>query len=93
MTEKSSLEARNVLRLAQHLLSEISHADLGRCELAIQDGSRCDERANAVRWEDNFADLVCEAHARSAVARGALVVYPKRHDGQPLAETSAEVPQ
>lgn len=81
-------EALDLLRLAQHLLSEIKHTDLGRCELADKGGDRCEERASAVRWEDNFADLVCEDHARNATARGVLVVYPNRHDGQPLAKTA-----
>lgn len=71
-------------RLAEHLASE---AVGSRCTLTAdldaesRDG-RCRGSAVAVRWESGFADDVCERHATTALARGAVVVYPKRHNGE-----------
>jgi hypothetical protein len=80
------------VRLAQHLATE---AHTMRCELVALKGEedwheawpenrgRCKGDTVAVKWEDGFADSVCERHARNAEERGALVVWPKRHDGKP----------
>lgn len=77
-----SKELESTTRLAEHLASEA----LGlRCELTDPFGNpsgRCPGRAIAIRWEDGFADDVCEEHAGRVKAEGALVIYPKRHDGQ-----------
>lgn len=78
-----AIAEERLLRLAQHL----AWADIdGRvdqdCEVATQGGEgRCIERAVAIRWEQGFADRVCEQHALSAATRGAVVVYAKRQDG------------
>lgn len=69
-----------LLRLAQHLTTELVDGG-GWCHVATRKGERCKEPDAAVRWEDGFADIVCEMHAESARERGALVVYPRRHDG------------
>lgn len=75
-------ELESVGRLAAHLASET----IGElCELTDPFGSadgRCAGRAIAVRWEDGFADDVCEKHAERVKADGALVIYPKRHNGE-----------
>jgi hypothetical protein len=69
------------LRFVQHLVSEVLAS--GDCEIATAGGSgRCIEDAVAVRWEHGFADQVCEHHAQTSIARGALVVFAKRHDGK-----------
>lgn len=66
-------------RLIQHLVSE---ATTVHCELVDRGQSRrCRESALAVKWEDGFADFVCEAHAAGATERGALVFHARRHDG------------
>ncbi len=53
------------------------------CELVAEPGEgfksgakrgRCRGKAVGVRWEDGFADDVCERHAVSAEGRGAVVV-------------------
>lgn len=71
-----------MLRLTQHLASELVDGG-GWCHLSVGEGTRCKEPDVAVRWEDGFADVVCEMHAETARQRGALVVYPKRHNGTP----------
>lgn len=92
--EKAEAEETTLLRFAQHLAYE---AIGSRCELTADKPSEVDdllERNNAdrgrclgeavgVRWEDGFADSVCEFHAESALQRGVTVVYPKRADGSP----------
>lgn len=66
-------------RLVQHLATT---ALTRRCELTADDGMRrCEEDAVAIRWEDGFADSVCEHHAATAIARGAIIVRPRRHAG------------
>lgn len=67
-------------RFAEHLASEIIG---GTCELT-GDGTNgaCDQAAVAVRWEHGFADSVCQHHAETALARGAEVVFAKRHNGE-----------
>ncbi len=42
---------------------------------------RCSGLAAAVRFEDGFADEVCEKHAENARQRGAVVIEPRRADG------------
>jgi len=70
----------SLLRFAQHLASE---SIAGRCDIASQnsDDGRCQGQAAGIRWENGFADAVCEKHAASASERGAFVVTPKWHDG------------
>lgn len=72
-----------LLRLAQHLASrERDQWSTPTCELTTkEDSGRCRGEAVGVRWEDGFADLVCEGHAEDAEARGAIVVRARRHDG------------
>lgn len=89
--EKYRGKADSVLRLAQHLASEILGG--GRCKLIAiagqeneyepwsEDYGRCPHPVVALRWEDGFADEVCEQHADEAEGRGAIVVRPLRHDG------------
>lgn len=88
MTETTP-EYQNLLRLAQHLADAFvdgRHRPVD-CELTGFSGSgRCIEPAVAVRWEMGFADLACEEHSRRAKERGALVVYPHRHDGSETPE-------
>lgn len=78
-------ELESVNRFAAHLVSETV---CGRCELTALPGDvdragRCTGDAVAVRWEDGFADDVCERHAESARNDdGALVIYPRRHSGE-----------
>lgn len=68
-------------RLAAHLASEVL-GTVGQCSIAsVTD--RCEEQAVAVRWEDGFADEVCELHAEAARERGAIVIEARRHDGNP----------
>lgn len=86
---------RRALRAAQHLASEtmssLSNCDLtadpadaARAEVATAPSrGRCPRKAVGIRWEHGFADRVCEVHANSAKERGALVIYPRRHDGSP----------
>lgn len=74
----SVLEAENArLRaMAEYLAKET----IGRqCELTADRGyKRCPDPAVAVRWEDGFADDVCEEHAQSALDRGrATVIYSR----------------
>jgi hypothetical protein len=71
-----------ILRLAEHLASE---AMLHGCEITASPNDAddyCAHDAVAIRWENGFADSVCEYHANRAAERGALVVYPKRHNGE-----------
>ncbi len=63
-------EMEAVLRIAEHLTGK---AIGGRCEIADY-GDRCTGGAVAIRWEDGFADDVCERHATNAADRGALVI-------------------
>lgn len=91
--------ANEILRLAQHLVSETV---AGRCKLTAFPGEarereewkenrgRCPHDAVAIRWEDGFADAVCERHAVNAEDRGALVVRPERHDGNTAAEETRD---
>lgn len=82
LTRFVAAEAR-MLRFTQHLVDQYDPIDHGvDCEVATQSGAgRCIETAVAVRWENGFADAVCDHHAETAKGRGALVVYPRRHDG------------
>lgn len=71
-------------RFAEHLASE---AIGSRCELVAHPGKgsrdgRCAGQAVAIKWEDGFADDVCIRHATTASDRGAIVIYPKRHNGE-----------
>lgn len=60
--------------LVEHLVA----GALGpRCELTDDQGrDRCPNPAVGIRWEDGFADDVCEKHAASAEHRDALVIRP-----------------
>ena len=77
-------------RFAEHLVSE---AMGDRCTLAGDSDAadsnrgRCTDQAVAVRWEDGFADDVCERHAAAAIGRGSLVIWPQRHNGESLTES------
>jgi hypothetical protein len=55
-----------------------------RCELTDRWGACCDGEAVAVRWEHDFADFVCERHAKFAVERGALVVRATKNSREGL---------
>lgn len=80
-TATSTAEQTIPLRLAQHLVSMVLSSE--DCEIATQGGAgRCLDDAVAVRWEHGFADQVCEHHAQTAIERGAVVVFAKRHDGE-----------
>lgn len=86
-------EKAALLRLAEHLTSECITPGVGRCSLVAapgvpdhdeawpEDRGRCPGLMAAIRWEDGFADEVCERHAAEAEKRGAVVVRPRRHDG------------
>lgn len=77
-----------ILRLAQHLASEVV---TGGCEVTASPApGRCPHQAVALRWEDGFADAVCERHAADADQRGALVVRPHRHDGTRAVEEAQD---
>jgi hypothetical protein len=78
--ELHSADYDALLRFTQHLVSEMADGG-GRCSLTDGIGGRCKGADDAMRWEDGFADVICEQHAESARQRGALVVYPHRHDG------------
>ena len=92
---------RDALRLAAHLLDDNMRT---RCDLTAEPGEadederprrnrgRCPGVSVGVRWEDGFADVVCEQHAQNAEARGALVVRPKRHDGTTDAPAARPAP-
>ena len=77
---------QHVERFVEHLVSEVMG---DHCALVAESGvtprnrGRCAEPAVAIRWEDGYADDVCENHATAAARRGALVVRPKRHNGEP----------
>jgi len=77
-------ELESVVRFAAHLAS---HTVGRQCELTALPGDvepygQCSGDAVAIRWEDGFADDVCEPHAqRVRNGDGALVVYPVRHNG------------
>lgn len=79
-------DAARSLSLAAAHLAHLVLTD-ARCDvLAGGDNpagrGRCRDHAVAVRWENGFADLVCELHANNAATRnGALVIRPRRHDG------------
>ena len=76
----SAYLAQSLLRLAQHLAS--SEVDGGGlCHIVCSTGERCEEPDAAIRWENGFADIVCEHHAQAARYRDALVVYPALNDG------------
>jgi len=72
--------AATLRRLAAHLATEVIGEDT-RCTVAVDDG-RCPNEARAVRWEDGYADAVCELHSATAQARGAVVVDAERHNGE-----------
>lgn len=78
-------ELESVSRFAAHLASETV---CGRCEFTelpgdVDRAGRCTGDAVAVRWEDGFADDVCERRAESARNDdGALVIYPLRRNGE-----------
>lgn len=80
---------RSIQRLAEHLVSEVMG---DRCTIVGESGAaranrgRCDGQAVAIRWEDGFADDVCELHAAAAIGRGSQVIRPKRHNGEALTE-------
>lgn len=88
--EKYRARAESLLRLAQHLATQIVG---GRCDLTAfpedrdrkeawrENQGRCPGDVVAIRWEDGFADKVCERHAAEAESRGVIVVRPQRHDG------------
>lgn len=76
-------------RFAQHLASELVDGG-GWCHLAKESGGRCKEPDAAVRWENGFADVVCEHHAETAP--GTVRTHPawtetdmadSRHDRAP----------
>lgn len=82
-TEKEARDWQTLVRLAQHLASEVLDTACP-CHLTSDDGrTRCRGRQAVVRWEDNFADNVCRTHAARAQERGALVVFPRPHDSTP----------
>lgn len=58
-------------------LAAASIKEIGACMIydGAADGGCCAGGPVAVRWEDGFMDTVCDKHAQSARARGALVVY------------------
>lgn len=75
---------RSMHRFAEHLASEV----MGEHCTLVADSSthhatrgRCTGQAVAIRWEDGYADDVCELHAAAASGRGSLVIRPKRHNG------------
>lgn len=72
--------ADTLRRLAAHLATEVISED-PRCTVAADDG-RCPHEARAVRWEDGYADAVCELHSATAQARGAVVIEAERHNGE-----------
>ena len=91
---EQSAEYVALLRLAEHLASEAYSTGNGtRCDLTAypdqpehleawrEDHGRCKDEVVGVRWEDGFADKVCERHAENAESRGVDVVRPRRHDG------------
>ena len=92
-------EVLGIARLAEHL------ADSGRllrCEMVAflgeerrddpwpESRGRCPRDSVAVKWEDGFADWVCEKHAETAAGRGALMIRPKRHDGSLVADLGGD---
>lgn len=87
----ADIERERLLAAAQHLTEEVlSQRLVNICDLtAVKGSGPCLRRSVAIRWEDGFADLVCEHHAQTARDRGALVIFPKRHDGsgKPLGES------
>ncbi len=79
-------ELDSTRRFLAHLAGEAIGA---RCELTGLSGiskggnlGRCTGDAVAIRWEDGFADSVCEEHAQLARERGTLVIEPRRHNGE-----------
>lgn len=76
-------QVAEVTRLAQHLavITERHCEVTGSPETGQRADGGCSGRAVAIRWEHGFADEVCEHHAATASARGALVIRPRRHDG------------
>lgn len=77
-------EIESTQRLLAHLVSEAIGT---QCELTAEPGSRpqpgrCEGEAVAIRWEDGFADNVCDRHAQLARERGAVVIEPVRHNGE-----------
>lgn len=86
MTAPAEPPYPHVQRFVEHLVSEVMS---DRCTLVAESAvtprnrGRCEEPAVAIRWEDGYADDVCDNHAAAAVRRGALVVRPKRHNGEP----------
>lgn len=73
-----------IRRLAEHLASESirSYCELTALPGDISRDGACNEKAVAIRWADGFADSVCEQHAERVKADGALIIYPKRHNGE-----------
>ncbi|MUL61067.1 hypothetical protein B5P44_00515 [Mycobacterium sp. CBMA 213] len=84
----------NEIDSAERFLAHLVSVAIGeRCELTAEPSAhrqlgRCASEAVAIRWEDGFADDVCDRHAQLARERGALVIAPQRHNG----ETRSEAP-
>lgn len=73
---KAEAERDEARALAQHLavITERYCEVTGSPETGQRRDGGCSEHPVAIRWEHGFADEVCEHHAATAVARGALVV-------------------
>lgn len=65
-------------RFAEQLASLALDEYCGLIALPDYPPDPCRNKATAIRWEDGFADSVCDQHAARTLERGGLVVYPHR---------------
>lgn len=65
-------------RLAEQLASLALDEYCGLIALPDHPPGPCRNKAAAIRWEDGFADSVCDQHAARTLERGGLIVYPHR---------------
>lgn len=58
------------------------------CELTALPGeanlnAACQNRASAIRWQDDLADYVCDEHAERVADEGAIVIKLRRRAASP----------
>lgn len=71
--------------LAEYLAKKLAGS---YCELTALPGEAnpngpCQNRAVAIRWQDDFADYLCNEHAESVADKGAIVIKVRRRAASP----------
>lgn len=75
-----SNEIDALMGLAEYLAGRLvgSYCELTALPGEADPNGPCRNRPSAVRWQDDFADYVCQEHAERVAVEGAIVIKTRR---------------